>query len=221
MTKINRKRRTEIGGERRARSRARILEAARLLLTNGEFASVTVDDLTRQARLSRGAFYSHFRSLDELWAVVASELASAIRDFGPTDPTADPIARIAAGCAAFIAEAQRDPGWGALFARGACAFPVVASAARERLMASLRVAKGEGRLSPFSIEVSFDLIFGVVLQAMRSASDARLSPRDVPNFVGGILRALGVKADEVRRALRQIDEKLTPARNATSATNTG
>ena len=39
--------------------------------------------MTREARLSRGAFYSHFRSLDELWAVVAAELASAIEDFSP------------------------------------------------------------------------------------------------------------------------------------------
>jgi AcrR family transcriptional regulator len=222
LVKIDRRRRAEIGRERRARSRARILDAARILFTNGPTASIAVDDVTRQARLSRGAFYSHFRSLDELWAQVAAELASAIKDFGPAGaPAPDPVTRIAAGCAAFVGEAQRDPGWGALLARGACAFPLVASAARERLTASPRLAKGEGRLTPFSMEVGFDLVFGVVLEAMRSASDARLSPSDVPDVVGGILRALGVKADEISRALRQIDEELTPARHAASGTNIG
>jgi AcrR family transcriptional regulator len=221
LVKVDRRRRAEIGRERRARNRARILEAARILFTSGPVASVTVDDVTREARLSRGAFYSHFRSLDELWAVVAAELALAIRDFSPAGvAAADPVARIAAGCAAFIGEAQRDPGWGALFARGVSVFPAVASAARDRLTATLGLAKGEGRLAAFSMEVGFDLIFGVVLQAMRSASEARLSPRDVPDVVSGILRALGVQADEVNRALRQLDDGMAPERDAHSATRT-
>jgi AcrR family transcriptional regulator len=221
LVKVDWRRRAEIGRERRARSRARILEAARILLTSAPIASVTVDDVTREARLSRGAFYAHFRNLHELWAVVASELVSAIEDFNPTViPATDPVARIAVGCAAFISEAQRDPGWGALFARGVSVFPVVASAARERLTTSLQLAKGEGRLTPFSMEVGFDLIFGAVLQAMRSASEARLSSRDVPDVVGGILRALGVHADEVNQALRQLDNGMAPARDARSVTRT-
>jgi AcrR family transcriptional regulator len=222
LVEIDRGRRAEIGRERRARSRARILSAARILFTSRPVALVTVEDVTREARLSRGAFYSHFRDLDELWAQVAGELASAIRGFSPTSVSAaDPVARIAAGCAAFIGEAQRDPDWGALFARGACAFPVVTSAARERLKASLQLARGEGRLFPFSMEVGFDFVFGVVLEAMRSASDARLTRRDVRDVVGGILRALGVQADEVNRALRQIDQEMVPARGGASATRTG
>ena len=114
---------------------------------------------------------------------------------------ADPVERIAAGCAAFISEAQRDPVWGALIARGAWDFPNVAFAARERLKTNLRLAQKEGRLASFSTEVGFDLVFGVVIQAMRSASEARLSPRDVPDVVLGILRALGLSAGEAEGAL--------------------
>ena len=176
--------------------------------------------MTREARLSRGAFYSHFRSLNELWAVVAAELALAIRDFSPAGVAeADPVARIAAGCAAFIGEAQRDPA-GELCCPWVSVFPAVASAARDRLTATLGLAKGEGRLAAFSMEVGFDLIFGVVLEAMRSASEARLSPRDMPDVVSGILRALGVQADEVNRALRQLDDGMAPERDAHSATRT-
>ena len=223
LVKIDRRRRAEIGRERRARSSGSDPGARPGFFSqDGPIASVTVDDVTRQARLSRGAFYSHFRSLDELWAQVAGELASADQGLQPNRAfrAADPVARIAAGCAAFIGEAQRDPDWGALFARGACAFPVVTSAARERLKASLQLARGEGRLFPFSMEVGFDFVFGVVLEAMRSASDARLTRRDVRDVVGGILRALGVQADEVNRALRQIDQEMVPARDGAPATRT-
>jgi AcrR family transcriptional regulator len=216
LVKVDRMRRAEIGRARRARSRARILEAARVLFASRPIASVIVEDVTTQARLSKGAFYSHFRSLDELRAVVAAELSAQFEDFLDSNrlPVADPVARIAAGCAAFISEAQRDPSWGALIAHGACAFPGVASAVQERLKASLRLAQTEGRVAIFSIQVGLDLVFGIVLQAMRSASEARLSPPDVPDLVRGILRALGVRAEEADCALRRID---AAARGAGSA----
>lgn len=208
MVKVNLMRRAEIGRERRAKSRTRILQATRTLFASRPIASVKIEDVMRQAGLSKGAFYSHFHSLDELRAVVASELSTTIREFsGPNEIlVTDPVLRIAIGCAAFINKARRDPDWGALIARGAYAFPSVASAARERLKASLSVAQSEGRLAPFSGEVGFDLVFGVVLQAMRSASEGRLSPPDVPDIVRGILRALGVQKENANLALRRICE---------------
>jgi AcrR family transcriptional regulator len=202
MVRVDLKRRREIGRERRARSRGQLIEAARRLLTTRPFSSVTVEEVTRQAGLSKGAFYSHFRGLDDLWATVAAELAAEFGGVAGASrrSVADPVGRIAAGCAAFISEAQRDPAWGALIARGAWDFGNVAHAARERLKANLRLAQKEGRLASISIEVGFDLVFGVVIQAMRSASEARLSPQDVPDVVLGILRALGLSAGEAEGA---------------------
>jgi AcrR family transcriptional regulator len=206
MVRLDVKRRGEIGRERRAKTRAQLVEAARLLFTSRPFSSVTVEEVTRQAGLSKGAFYSHFRRLDDLWAEVAAELAEAFGDVADTSRSvADPVERIAAGCATFIGEAQRDPAWGALIARGAWDFPDVACAARERLKTNLRLAKKEGRLASFSAEVGFDLVFGIVIQAMRSASEARLAPHDVPNVVLGILRALGLPAEEAEGALQRAD----------------
>jgi hypothetical protein len=80
------------------------------------------------------------------------------------------------------------------------------------LKTNLRLVQREGRLASFSTEVGFDLVFGVVVQAMRSASEARLSPRDVPDVVLGILRALGLPADEAEGALRRMDEATAPRR---------
>jgi AcrR family transcriptional regulator len=205
MARVDLKRRGEIGRERRARSRAQLIEAARRLFTTRPFSSVTVEEVTRQAGLSKGAFYSHFEGLDDLWAAVAAELSEAFETVAGASgrPVADPVGRIAAGCAAFISEAQRDPAWGALIARGAWDFANVACAARERLKTNLRLAQKEGRLASISIEVGFDLVFGVVIQAMRSASEPRLSPHDVQDVVLGILRALGLPAEEAEDALER------------------
>ncbi len=213
MARIDLKRRAEIGRERRAKTREQLIAAARFLLTRRSIDSVTIDDVTWQARLAKGTFYSHFRRLDDLWAAVAAELVEAFADLADASrrSVADPVEAIAVGCAAFIGEAQRDPAWGGLIARGAWAFPTVAGAARERLKANVRLAQTQGRLGLFSTEVGSDLVFGIVLQAMRSASEARLSARDVADVIQAILRALGVRAKDVECAMRRLPE--APARH--------
>ena len=208
MAKIDLGRRAEIGRQRRAKSRAQIVEAARFLFTSRPISSVTIEDVTRQAQVAKGTFYSHFRSLDDLRATVAEELSQTFEDLIDTSGlyAADPVARIATGCAVFIGEAQRDPAWGALIARGACAFPTFASAVRDCLKTNLRLAQSEGRVASFSIEVGFDLVFGIILQAIRSASGARMSPADARDIIRAILRALGVGTEDADLALRRTYE---------------
>jgi hypothetical protein len=43
---------------------------------------------------------------------------------------------------------------------------------------------------------------------------------DVPDVVGGVLRAIGVQADQVNRALRPIDAEIVRERDTASATET-
>ncbi len=97
-------------------------------MTSRSIASVTVEDVTRQAGTSKGAFYSN---LEDLWDAVAAELAEGFDDVARANrpAVADPIEAIAAGCAAFIGEAQHNPPWRALIAHGLWAFPTVARVA--------------------------------------------------------------------------------------------
>jgi len=219
LNKVDLNRRAEIGRERRARTRAQLVEAARILLTSRSIASVTVEDVTRQAGTSKGAFYSHFSRLEDLWTAVAAELARVFDEVARASRTAviDPVEGIAAGCAAFIDEAQRNPPWGALIAHGLWAFPTVAFTARERLTEDLRRAQSQDRLASFSEEVGFDLVVGVVIQAMRSASEARLSPSDVPDVVQGILRALGITPKDAESAMRRGRDAAAATRETDSA----
>ena len=86
MARVDLKRRGEIGRERRSKTRAQLIEAARCLFTTRPFSSVTVEEVTRQAGLSKGAFYSHFRGLDDLWAAVAAELAAEFEGVRRREP---------------------------------------------------------------------------------------------------------------------------------------
>jgi hypothetical protein len=74
------------------------------------------------------------------------------------------------------------------------------------LKEDLRRAQSHDRLASFSEEVGFDLVVGAVIQAVRSASESRLSPADVPDVVQGILRALGVSPKDAESAMRRTRE---------------
>jgi AcrR family transcriptional regulator len=208
MVRVDLVRRAQIGLRRRAKSHAQLIRAARTLFSIRPVDSITVDDVTREAEVAKGTFYVHFQHLDDLRAAVADELARELDDL--LQPCriaiADPVERIATGCAAFIRQALQDPAWGGLTARGVWAFPAVATAARKRLGEDVRAAIAQGRIAPISAEVGFDIAVGIVLQAMRSASEKRLSPSDVPGAVSGVLRGLGVKAGEVERIVRRLPE---------------
>lgn len=51
----------------KARTRERILDAARKLFTTNGYESVTIEDVMSRAGLTRGGFYNHFRGKDELF----------------------------------------------------------------------------------------------------------------------------------------------------------
>lgn len=67
------------GDPRPARSRARLLEAAKALLRSGGPSAVTVDAVTRDANVARATLYRHFPSGNDL-------LAAAFRALIPAAP---------------------------------------------------------------------------------------------------------------------------------------
>jgi len=54
--------------EHKAKTRARIVDAARGLFNRFGFEQVTIDQVMSHAKLTRGGFYNHFSSKDELFA---------------------------------------------------------------------------------------------------------------------------------------------------------
>ena len=207
MARIDLARRAQIGRERRAHTRAELIRAARTLYAARTFDSVTVDDVVNAAEVAKGTFYVHFDDLDDLQSVLGDELAREFDELLQPRRLSldDPIERIAAGSGAFINEAMRDPIWGALIVRSAAAMPSVARNARGRLNEDIRRAAASGRLHDVAPEIAFEFVFGITVRAMQSAAEGRLKPKHAPLIVAGILRAIGVPAEEAREiALRLV-----------------
>ena len=73
MANVDMARRAEIGREKRARTRAQILEAGTMLLAERSPEALTVDAIVEAAGVAKGTFYYHFQSMEELAAAVGEK----------------------------------------------------------------------------------------------------------------------------------------------------
>lgn len=93
--------------KRRAETRGRLLDAAFRVFAAKGFGAARIDDVCAEAGYTRGAFYSNFDSLDELFyalyderaAIIANQVARALTtdepiSDGPDAPPALPIGAI-------------------------------------------------------------------------------------------------------------------------------
>src|ERR1700752_1873536 len=107
MAKVDLARRAEIGRERRARTRAQILEATEILLAERPPEALTIDMIVDAAGVAKGTFYYHFQSIAELAAAVGAKLGESFDDLVAPARLAfpDPITRLAFGLTKFLEKA--------------------------------------------------------------------------------------------------------------------
>ena len=96
--------------ERRATTRAALLDAARALFADKGFAATGREEIVERAGVTRGAMYHHFASKDALFQAVyeqiEGELMAAI--MAAAETTADPVEMLRRGASAFL-DAAADP----------------------------------------------------------------------------------------------------------------
>jgi len=188
MARINLARRAQNGLRRRAKSRSQLVQAARALLSIRPADAITVEEVTGNAGSAKGTFYFHFESLDDLRAAVAEDLtcefdeSSSALSHGHRRPGRTELQPAAWHSSARHCAIPR----GADLPRGGSGHFYLS---QRRLFATSEDLNGaieQERLGSISLEVGFDIVVGVVLQAMRSASRKKLSSRDVPLIVSAV-----------------------------------
>jgi AcrR family transcriptional regulator len=194
MAKINLERRAEIGREKRARTKAQLIAAAKVLFSKRPWEAVTVDEVVNQAAVAKGTFYGHFNDMNELAAAVADELIHSFDELIQPQrlSISDPLVRIAFGCYAFMEKALEDRSWASLVARMARSYPAVGQVARSRLSEDLREALKQSQQAALSLALGLEVALGVLVQVVAAIGDGRLKDRDPPEAVRCILAALGV-----------------------------
>lgn len=77
--------------EHKQKTRARIVESARILFNRHGFQSVTIDMVMEEVGLTRGGFYNHFKSKEALHSVAVSSFLSGRGAKWRADAGVDPI----------------------------------------------------------------------------------------------------------------------------------
>lgn len=92
------------GPEHKERTRARIVECARIQFNRHGFEAVSIDAVMAEAGLTRGGFYNHFKSKEELFAAaIASFLMGrgamwrSAAGVDPSNPAPEMAAQMIAG----------------------------------------------------------------------------------------------------------------------------
>jgi AcrR family transcriptional regulator len=206
MAKIDLERRAEIGREKRARTKAQLITAAKALFSERPWESVTVDEVVNDAGVAKGTFYGHFNDMNELAAAVADELIQSFDELIQPQrrSMSDPLVRIAFGCHAFIERMLKDRSWASLIARMGRSYRAVGQVTRSRLSEDLREALKQSPQTGLSLELGLEVAFGILLQVAAAIGEGRLKDGDPPEAVRCILTAIGVGKRDAASIILQV-----------------
>lgn len=111
--------RTESAQRKRERMRARIVEATTQVFARREDRTPVIEDVVREAKVSRGTFYTYFDALDD--ALRAASIEANQRMISESLPLYDCLAqpwqRAAVGFRIFLVRAWQEPRWAAFMTR--------------------------------------------------------------------------------------------------------
>src|SRR5271155_3453779 len=99
--------------DRKHRTRQKILEAAAKLFCEKGFEATTIEDVMRACRLTRGGFYSHFRSKRHLYADAVKIADGPVRaPAAGTDGSSEWLGNLLEACKGRLDGAERAiPTW--------------------------------------------------------------------------------------------------------------
>jgi AcrR family transcriptional regulator len=193
MARIDLARRAEIGREKRARTRAQIVEAAATLLAERPLEAVTVDAVVEAAGVAKGTFYYHFQSIDELAAAVGAKLGESFDEMLTSArlKLRDPIKRLSFAFTQFLERAISDTDWARLVVQSAQSPAEFGLGVRANLRADIAEAIAQRRVSVRDAELAADIVIGIWLQVTRGILERGARPKLTRQTLEAVLRALG------------------------------
>jgi AcrR family transcriptional regulator len=193
MAKVDLARRAEIGREKRARTRAQIVEAGATLLAERPPEALTVDAVVDAAGVAKGTFYYHFQSIDELAAAVGAKLGESFdKLLAPARlKLRDPIERLSFAFTQFLERAISDPNWARLVVQSSQSPTEFGLGVRANLKADIAEAIVQGCVSVRDIELAADIVIGIWLQITRGILERGARPELKRQALDAVLRAIG------------------------------
>ena len=212
---------------KRARTRARLTEAALRLMSERGINATSVSDIASAAELANGTFYLYFRDKLEIVAAVCEAVTRAMHEEMDSARLSlgDAACRVAYGTQQFVEIAAGEPVWGRLLISAFSEFEAIKADVARYMRLDVALGVTQGRFS----EPVDEFVIDAHLAILRAAVSARLAgagPDVSARAAEYQLRILGMSAAQARRvrgtserAVRAVTEKAdggaaAPNRNA-------
>jgi AcrR family transcriptional regulator len=190
--------RIRVGAQRREKTRLRLLESAlRVFNEKGPDAAV-IDDFIAAAGVSRGTFYNHFKTTNELLLALTTAMSDEVLQI--VDPLVlrhdDPIERFAAGTRLYMQMALRYPLWGSFITRVGTRIAARGQLIDVYLTRDLELAQHSGRITIDSVRVARDLVLGTIFYGIETMLTETTHGSHPEQMLRCVLIGLGLSAPE-------------------------
>lgn len=194
--------RIAIGQKKRELMLRRIIAATIKVFSTPGLHTPVIEDVVREAKISRGTFYVYFDSLtDALVATGIEANAQAIADILPVyDCLKEPWQRIAVRFRAFLVRALQDPTW-ATFVTRMDAWPLEARIAIY-MSADLQRGREAGQFRFDDLDAAIAFIMGASAGGIQALRNGVPQPtRYIDASVSMMLQSVGCSAELAAKAL--------------------
>ena len=198
-------RRAEIGRERRARMRGRLIEAAARVMADHGTENATIDIFIRAAGVARGTFYNHFRDARRIARCIMGQHRSRPVPGNPERPAsdvADPVERFAAMTRLVLRGAMPTRPGAGLSWRMSADETTLNDDLRGYPRPDLRAGAAAGRFRYESETSATDLVVGTMRAALRALLQEGREANYAQALCKMMLQALGINRIEAIRIRR-------------------
>ena len=194
---------------KRARTRARLTDAALRLMSERGINATSVSEIAAAAELANGTFYLYFRDKSEIVAVVCRAVTQAMHDDMSSTRLSleDGAARVAYGTQQFIEIAAAEPVWGRLLVSAFTEFEAIKEDVARYMRLDVALGIEQGRFSEPLDEFVIDAHLAL-LEVGVSARLAGAGPDVSARAAEYQLRILGMSIAQARQACRANDAEL-------------
>ena len=193
--------RVRVGAQRSEKTRLRFLETALKVLSDKGLDAAVIDDFIAAAGVSRGTFYNHFRTTNELLLALATSMSDEVLQI--VDPLVlsydDPMQRFAAGTRLYMQMALRYPLWGGFITRVGTRIATRGQLIDMYLTRDLSMALEEKRISVSNVLVARDIVLGSIFYGIETMLTESTHENHPEHMMHCVLIGFGLSPEEARR----------------------
>ena len=190
--------RVRVGAQRREKTRLRLLETALGVFKDKGPDAALIDDFIDAAGVSRGTFYNHFRTTNELVLALATAMSDEVLQ--SVDPLVvrleDPVQRFATGSRLYMQTAMRYPLWGSFITRVGTRIAARGQLIDLYLTRDLELALKQRRLQVDNVLVARDIVLGSIFYGIETMLTAPTRAHHPEHMLRCVLVGLGLPRAE-------------------------